>query len=126
MINVLLDPGNAPNIQHCRGGKDRTGYGALLILSMIGVSEQDIIADYMLTGANRLARNNVKMTAYRQITDNQDVLDYLLTLIDTREAFIVETLNTMKALSGSVNAYIKNELGFTDADFIKMQENYLQ
>lgn len=80
----------------------------------------------MLTGANRLARNNVKMTAYRQITDNQDVLDYLLTLIDTREAFIVETLNTMKALSGSVNAYIKNELGFTDADFIKMQENYLQ
>ena len=126
MINVLLDPGNAPNIQHCRGGKDRTGYGALLILSMLGVSEQDIIADYMLTGANRLARNNVKMTAYRQITDNQDVLDYLLTLIDTREAFIVETLNTMKALSGSVNAYIKNELGFTDADFIKMQENYLQ
>lgn len=126
MINVLLDSANAPIIQHCRGGKDRTGYGALLTLSMLGVSEQDIIADYMLTGANRMERNNVKMTAYRQITDNQDVLDYLLTLIDTRETFIVETLNTMKALSGSVNNYIKNELGFTDSDFIKIQENYLQ
>lgn len=125
LIQVLLDADNAPNIQHCRGGKDRTGYGALLVLSMLGVAEQDIIADYMLTGANRLERNNVKMAAYRQITDNQDVLDYLLTLIDTREAFIVETLNTMKAVSGSVRAYIKNELGFTDADFIKMQDNYL-
>jgi protein-tyrosine phosphatase len=41
---------------------------------MLGVSEQDIIADYMLTGATAWARNNVKMTAYRQITDNQDVL----------------------------------------------------
>lgn len=126
MINVLLDSANAPNIQHCRGGKDRTGYGALLILSMLGVSERDIIADYMLTGANRLVRNKAKMAAYRKITDNQDVLDYLLTLIDTREAFIVETLNTMKALSGSVNSYIKDELGFTDADFVRMQENYLQ
>ena len=126
MVNVLLDPGNTPNIQHCRGGKDRTGYGALLILSMLGVSEQDIIADYMLTGANRLERNNVKMAAYRQITDNQDVLDYLLTLIDTREAFIVEALNAMKAMSGSVNDYIKTELGFNDADFKTMQEHYLE
>ncbi len=125
VINVLLDADNAPNIQHCRGGKDRTGYGALLVLAMLGVSEQDIIADYMLTGANRLERNNVKMAAYRQITDNQDVLDYLLTLIDTREAFIVEALKTMKAISGSVSAYIKDELGFSDADFKKMQDNYL-
>ncbi|PXW43904.1 protein-tyrosine phosphatase [Klebsiella oxytoca] len=126
MVNVLLDPGNTPNIQHCRGGKDRTGYGALLILSMLGVSEQDIIADYMLTGANRLERNNVKMAAYRQITDNQDVLDYLLTLIDTREVFIVEALNAMKAMSSSVNDYIKTELGFSDADFKTMQDNYLE
>lgn len=125
VINVLLDLENAPNIQHCRGGKDRTGYGALLVLSMLGVSEQDIIADYMLTGANRLERNNVKMAAYRQITDNQDVLDYLLTLIDTRDTFIVESLNAMKTMSGSVRNYIKNELGFSDSDFKKMQENYL-
>lgn len=125
MINVLLDSDNVPNIQHCRGGKDRTGYGALLILAMLGVSEQDIIDDYLLTGANRLERNGVKMAAYQQITNNQDVLDYLHTLIDTREMFIVETLNTMKAISGSVNAYIKNELGFSDSDFKKMQENFL-
>jgi protein-tyrosine phosphatase len=88
---------------------------------MLGVSEQDIIADYMLTGANRMARNNVKMTAYRQITDNQDVL--ITYLPDRyRETFIVETLNTMKALSGSVNGYIKNELGLPTMTLLKCRK----
>lgn len=125
MLHVLLDKGNSPHIQHCRGGKDRTGYGVLLVLSMLGVSEDDIIYDYMLTQDNRLERNRVKMAAYREITDNQEVLDYLHTLIDTREAFIAEALNAMKALSGSVERYIKDELGFTEADFIRMQDNFL-
>lgn len=125
MIEVLLDKDNSPHIQHCRGGKDRTGYGALLVLSMLGVSEDDIIADYMLTQANRMERNEVKMAAYRKITDDQNVLDYLHTLIDTRESFIVEVFNTMKQQSGSVAGYIKQELGFTDADFSKMQHNFL-
>lgn len=125
MIGVLLEQDNSPHIQHCRGGKDRTGYGALLILSMLGVCEDDIIADYMLTQANRMERNSVKMAAYRKITDDQDVLDYLHTLIDTRESFILEVFNTMKQRSGSVVNYIKHELGFTEADFIKMQGNFL-
>lgn len=125
MISALLDPKNSPHIQHCRGGKDRTGYGAMLILSMLGVAEDEIIADYMLTQANRLERNNIKMAAYREITHDQNVLDYLHTLIDTRESFILEVFNTMKQQSGSVAGYIKQELGFTEADFSQMQENFL-
>lgn len=125
MINVLLDPDNAPNIQHCRGGKDRTGYGVLLVLAMLGVSEADIIADYMLTQANRMERNLIKMAAYRKITDDEAVLDYLHTLIDTRESFIIEVFNTIKAHSGSVANYIHNELGFSQQDFSQLQQNYL-
>lgn len=125
MIEVLLDKDNSPHIQHCRGGKDRTGYGALLVLSMLGVSEDDIIADYMLTQANRMERNEVKMAAYRKITNDQHVLDYLHTLIDTRQSFILAAFDTMKQQSGSVAGYIRQELGFSDADFIQMQENFL-
>ncbi|TCQ75115.1 protein tyrosine phosphatase [Raoultella ornithinolytica] len=125
MIDVLLDPHNAPNIQHCRGGKDRTGYGVLLALSMLGVSEEDIIADYMVTQANRMERNAIKMDAYRKITNDEDVLAYLHTLIDTRESFIIEVFNTIKAHSGSVANYICSELGFSQQAFDQMRQNYL-
>ena len=36
-------------VQHCRGGKDRTGYGVALIQLLLGVSEADVMHDYLLT-----------------------------------------------------------------------------
>ncbi|WP_294966558.1 tyrosine-protein phosphatase [uncultured Gilliamella sp.] len=126
MLKAMLDSNNNPSIQHCRGGKDRTGYGVLLIQLMLGVSEDDIIYDYMLTHDNRLERNKIKMAAYRKITDNENVLGYLLSLIDTRESFVKEILNTMKKVAGTPTNYIKQELGFTDQDFQTMQDLYLE
>ena len=38
-----------PLVFHCSAGKDRTGIIAALLLSMLGVSDTDIIADYALT-----------------------------------------------------------------------------
>lgn len=126
MLRVILDSNNSPSLQHCRGGKDRTGYGVLLIQVMLGVSESDIIYDYMLTHDNRLERNKIKMAAYQEITDNEDVLGYLLSLIDTREIFINEVFDTMRKIAGSPSNYIKQELGFTDKDFEKMASIYLE
>lgn len=126
MLRVVLDANNSPSLQHCRGGKDRTGYGVLLIQIMLGLSESDMIYDYMLTHENRLERNKIKMEAYRKITDDEDVLGYLLSLIDTRVSFIIEILNTMKKVAGSPENYIKQELGFTDQDFKTLQDIYLE
>jgi protein-tyrosine phosphatase len=126
MLQVMLDKDSAPSVQHCRGGKDRTGHGVLLVMTMLGVSKEDMIADYMLTKQNRLARNEYKMEQYRQITQDEDVLGYLLSLIDTRDYFIEEIFKTMESVAGSAENYIKQELGFTDADFLTMQANYLE
>jgi protein-tyrosine phosphatase len=126
MLAVMLDRNNAPSIQHCRGGKDRTGYGVLLVLTMLGVSKDDIIQDYMITQKNRTARNSEKMDQYRQLTGDRNVLDYLFSLIDTREYFIEEAFRAMEKKAGSAEQYIRQELNFTDQDFRRMQKNYLQ
>ena len=41
--------GDIPLVFHCFAGKDRTGYGALLFLSIMGVKKEIIIEDYLLT-----------------------------------------------------------------------------
>ncbi|WP_428630012.1 tyrosine-protein phosphatase [Sphingopyxis sp.] len=38
-----------PVLIHCSAGKDRTGFAGALVLCLLGVSRQDIIADYMLS-----------------------------------------------------------------------------
>lgn len=46
---LRLIAGKAPLLFHCAAGKDRTGVAAALILSLLGVNDQQIIEDYMLT-----------------------------------------------------------------------------
>ena len=46
---LRLIEGEAPLVFHCAAGKDRTGVAAALILSLLGVSDETIIEDYLLT-----------------------------------------------------------------------------
>ena len=48
VVNAVLES-DSPLIVHCSAGKDRTGVTAALILRVLGVSFDDIYADYMLT-----------------------------------------------------------------------------
>lgn len=45
----LLAQSDAPVVFHCSAGKDRTGFGAALLLAALGVSKADIAADFLRT-----------------------------------------------------------------------------
>jgi protein-tyrosine phosphatase len=49
-IEIIATDGAAPVVVHCAAGKDRTGLLVALILALVGVGEDDIVADYALTG----------------------------------------------------------------------------
>lgn len=48
-IEVIASHGTVPVVVHCTTGKDRTGLVIALVLGLLGVSEDDIVADYALT-----------------------------------------------------------------------------
>ncbi|WP_010631803.1 tyrosine-protein phosphatase [Sporolactobacillus vineae] len=53
MMHLVARPEkNLPLIHHCAGGRDRTGVGSMLILKTLGVSDETIVDDYLLS--NRL------------------------------------------------------------------------
>lgn len=49
VIALLSDVDSGPTIVHCVAGKDRTGLISALVLSLIGVGDDVIAADYALT-----------------------------------------------------------------------------
>ena len=49
VFQLLADPENYPVYIHCAGGADRTGTVAALLLALLGVSEEEIIQDYVVT-----------------------------------------------------------------------------
>jgi protein-tyrosine phosphatase len=55
LLTQLVDPGSEPALFHCAAGKDRTGIAAALLLTVLGVSEEDVLSDYELTPPYRNA-----------------------------------------------------------------------
>ncbi|WP_406279526.1 tyrosine-protein phosphatase [Embleya sp. NBC_00896] len=48
-LALIAAADRAPVVFHCASGKDRTGLIAALVLSLLGVSDEDIVADFALT-----------------------------------------------------------------------------
>ncbi len=53
ILSDLADESRLPAVFHCAAGKDRTGIVAALLLSVLGVAEEDILDDYELTSRYR-------------------------------------------------------------------------
>ncbi|MGX6978334.1 tyrosine-protein phosphatase [Vagococcus elongatus] len=126
MIHVYVCSENAPIIQHCRGGKDRTGFGSMLLLLLLGVKEELVVKDYMLTGDIRKRRNALKLQMYQELTDNQRYLDYLMAVLDTKEVFITSTIDYIKEQYGSIENYSVSQLGLSLSQIEEMKNNYLE
>jgi len=54
LFALLLESGRRPLLFHCSAGKDRTGFGAALLLTALGVPRKTVVADYLAT--NRIWR----------------------------------------------------------------------
>jgi hypothetical protein len=63
-VTLLARPDALPAVFHCTAGKDRTGILAAMVLAALGVGDEDIVHDYMLTSECRTARD-----AYLQAHD---------------------------------------------------------
>lgn len=115
LFDHLLDKPD-PLLFHCTAGKDRTGLAAALILSALGVSEDDIWKDYLLT--NQLyKRNNTGST-----TLSPDVLKIVW---EVQESFLKASLEVIHQDHGGMQNYLRQELKLSDAAMQKLRTTYL-
>ena len=69
MFKLLL-AGDQQVLIHCASGKDRTGFGAALILDVLGVDEEQIIDDYLLTNRYLPIEEEIDRLS-REVTDSR-------------------------------------------------------
>jgi protein-tyrosine phosphatase len=109
-----LAAGHVPMTFNCTAGKDRTGIGAALILSALGVPRETIIADYALSD---------KVTDYRKIFsgDKAKALgdfakappEALAAMFASDPEYIRAMFDALDRKYGSVDGYLRRELGLT-------------
>lgn len=55
IFQLLAEESGTPAVIHCAAGKDRTGMVSAIILGCLGVSGDDVVADYALSGPHMAA-----------------------------------------------------------------------
>ena len=116
-------PNDSALLLHCTAGKDRTGIGTALILYVLGVPYPVIVQDYLATNYYREQDNEQKikqMVTYMHI--NEEVAKDLMS---ARKEYLDATFDAINKQYGSVNNYLKTEMGLSDADIQTLKNKYL-
>jgi protein-tyrosine phosphatase len=108
----LADGKHTPALFHCTTGKDRTGWAAAAILMLLGVSDDDVMADYLLT--NEQLAPAVKPVIDQFVSHGGDG-DLLATVLGVRREFLTAAIDQMRARYGDIDGYLTAGLGLDPA-----------
>lgn len=123
----LLETGEVPVVFHCASGKDRTGVAAIIIMLALGVPEETILADYMLSNEYRAKKI---AESYEEYADHiaADPLAEKLTMLEN--GVLLETaemvLDSFIERYGSYEAYLEAEYGLAPARIEALRDRYLE
>jgi protein-tyrosine phosphatase len=108
---------SAPLVIHCTAGKDRTGFACALILHALGVPEDVIAEDYLLT--NRFYR--------RDPAHSPDLPEEVRSALGSVEAsFLGAAFETIRADYGDLENYFRDGLGLSTEQRQTLQTRYLE
>jgi protein-tyrosine phosphatase len=91
-------------VVHCHGGKDRTGMVVALALSVAGVPEEEIVADYFLTQERLAAYLAEQLAAEPDESLHAEMIEFR----DTRAESLVAILDHLDKTYGGPEAYLRH------------------
>ncbi|MCH7870045.1 MAG: tyrosine-protein phosphatase [Myxococcales bacterium] len=99
-----------PLLFHCTAGKDRTGVGAALILLALGVPEEIVMHDYLLTATYTHDRVERMLAGLRFDSHFRVDADEIRPLMSVRREFLQAALDAIRDKFGSVDHYMDQAL----------------
>lgn len=130
-FTILLEQKEGALLWHCSAGKDRVGVATIMLLSALGVSREQIIADYMKI--NQFGAKEVQ-GLMKMLTDGMDPssretkvrTEALRLLFTVERAYAESVFAAMENACGSVDAFLEKEMGLTAEKKEILRQNYLE
>jgi len=124
LLTGLAEPGGLPALIHCTAGKDRTGIGAALLLSALGVDERTVLDDYELSAVYYSAPQLEQLRTALAGT-GIDVERFRAALDTSRQA-MAAVLATLKERHGTIENYLLREAGVSPDVLAELRARLVQ
>lgn len=126
LLRGLAEPGALPALFHCRDGKDRTGFLAAVILRALGVPQETVIEDYLLS--NEFLEDRIRHRSRLAYfgswfrTKPREVLP----LLEVRRDYLEAAFAAIEERYGSFEAYLLEGLELDDITLQRLRKALLE
>lgn len=124
-VHELLSADGRPVLFHCAVGKDRTGFAAAIILQILGVSQETIMEDYLLTNQYFLPSYRWNLM-FAQLVSGKQFAAVVQGFMEARSEYLWAAFETINREYGSFESYVRSGLGLTEEDVEHLKSLYLE
>ncbi len=124
-IQEVLKAKGQPIVWHCSAGKDRTGFAAAILLRILGVPDDVIMSDYMLSRDYAIAARQQELSLVR-LLQGKEAADKIAILLGVEEAWLQAAFDTIDEQYGSFDNYVHQALGLDDTDITTLRNTLLE
>ncbi|WP_424214077.1 tyrosine-protein phosphatase [Streptomyces sp. BI20] len=110
-LTEVADEAAGPVLFHCTAGKDRTGWAATIVLTLLGADEETVMAEYM--SVNAAVREAFAPMIEGFVAAGGDP-EIVLALIGVDPAYLRAALDEVELRHGSMDKYVREALGVPD------------
>ena len=125
-LKLLLETKEGGTLFHCYAGKDRTGISAAVILTVLGVSKEDIVRDYLETNVLREEINHTIIEYLRDAGQPENVLEAVHAGLCVEQRYLETAFETADKKYGSFENYILQGIGFEPEGWEELRLMYLE
>jgi protein-tyrosine phosphatase len=125
-LNTLCDSPTGATLWHCTQGKDRTGIAGVLIEYILGVSQDDMLSDYLATNlfVQPLVEKLKNILKARKMTRQLDATIWAFGYANTY--YFATIFKTLDRNFGGIDNYLERALKITPSMRRKLQDLYLE
>ncbi len=133
LLRMIADPTNRPLAFHCSHGVHRTGTGAAILLSALGVPWESVREDYLLSNVYRKEEVEKRLTQFRKLAaEKQGIAADQVDMTNFNAFYVLEgeyidaALDEIKTKYGSIEQFLLDGLGLSAGEIDRLRQELLE
>lgn len=127
-VRLLLEDHSKAVLWHCTAGKDRAGFGTVIVQELLGISKTDIMDDYLLTNTYLEPEIQGIIESIRKKTGfmNEESEKALRYMFAAWQDYLEGAYSLITEHYRNFDGYIRDGLHITDTEREKLRNMYLE